>query len=74
MSERINDNEILRSLEHRLQYDHFRRRWDSNTVSQVCAALQRPISSKWQYITCTKFGHTVHVNFSFIFANLSCHH
>ena len=29
--------------EHRLWYDEFRRRWDSNSGSQVCAALQRPI-------------------------------
>ena len=63
MSERIcillNDNEILRELEHRLQYDEFRRRWDLNSVSQVCAALQRPIISKCQHSA--KFGNMVHV-------------
>ena len=61
MSERINDNEILRALEHRLRYDEFRRRWNSNSVSQVCAALQRPIISLCQHST--KFGNTVHVKF-----------
>ena len=34
-------------------------RWDSNSVSQVCAALQRPIISKCQHSA--KFGNTVHV-------------
>ena len=55
-----------RALEHSLRYDEFRRRWDS--VSQVCAALQRHIISKCQHST--KFGNTVHVKFSFIFAIL----
>ena len=55
-------------LEHRLRYDEFRRRWDSNSVSQFCAALQRPIVSKCQHST--KFGNTVHVKFSLIFAIL----
>ena len=55
----LNDNEILRALEYRLQYDKFRRRWDSDSVSQVCAALQRPIISKCQHSA--KFGNTVHV-------------
>ena len=72
MSERIciliNETETLRALEHRLRYDDFRRRWDSNSVSQVCAALQRPIISKCQHST--KFGNTVHVKFSLIFAIL----
>ena len=45
-----------------------RRRWDSKSVSQVCAALQRPIISKCQHST--KFGNTVHVKFSLIFAIL----
>ena len=27
---------------HRLRYDEFRRRWNLNSVSQVCAALNRP--------------------------------
>ena len=57
-----NDNQILRALEHRLQYDEFRRRWDSNSVSQVCAALQRPIISKCKHST--KFGNMVHVKVS----------
>ena len=52
-----NDNAILHALEHCLQYDEFRRRWESNSVSQVCAALQRPIVSKRQYST--KFGNMV---------------
>ena len=60
--------EILCVLEHRLRYDKFRRWWDSNSVSQVCAALQRPINSKCQHST--KFGNTLHVKFSLIFANL----
>ena len=72
MSERIcillNDNGILRALDYRLRYDKFRRRWDSNSVSQVCAALQRPIISKCQHST--KFGNTVHVKVSLIFAIL----
>ena len=67
MSERINDNEILRALEHRLRYDEFRRRWDSNSV-QICAALQRPIISLCQHST--KFDNTVHVQFSLIFSIL----
>ena len=41
---------------------------DSNSVSQVCAALQRPIISKCQHST--KFENTVYVKFSLIFANL----
>ena len=40
----------------------------SNSVSQVCAALQRPIISKCQHSA--KFGNTVHKKFSLIFANL----
>ena len=48
---------ILRVLEHRLRYDEFRCRWDSNSVSQVCAALKRPVISKCKYST--KFGNTV---------------
>ena len=71
MSERIcillNMKEILRALEHRLQYDESRRRWDSNSVSQICAA-QRPINSKCPQST--KFGNTLAVKFSLIFANL----
>ena len=67
-----NDNAILHALEHCLQYDEFRRRWESNSVSQVCAALQRPIVSKRQYST--KFGNMVHVKFSLIFANLCLYH
>ena len=57
-----NDNEILRALEYRLQYDEIRRRWVSNSVSQVCAALQRLIISKCQHSA--KFGNTVHVKAS----------
>ena len=38
-----------RALKHRLPYGVFRRRWDSNSVSLVCAALQRPIISKCQH-------------------------
>ena len=68
MSERINDKEILRALEHRLRYDEFRRRWHSNSVSQVCAALQRPIISLCPHST--KFENTVHVKFSLIFSIL----
>ena len=56
------------ALEHRLRYGEVRRRWDSNSVSQVCAALQRPIISKCQHSA--KFGNTVHIKFSIIFANL----
>ena len=41
---------------------------DSNSVSQLCAALQRPIISKCQHST--KFGNTVYVKFSLIFAIL----
>ena len=41
--------EILCELEHCLRYDEFRCRWDLNSVSQVCAALQRPIISKCQH-------------------------
>ena len=63
-----NNNEILCALEHRLGYGEFRRRWDSNSVSQVCAALQRPIVSKCQHSA--KFGNTVHIKFMLIFANL----
>ena len=51
-------------LDHRLRYDEFQRQWDSNSVSQVCDALQRAIISKCQYST--KFGNTVHVKFSLI--------
>ena len=51
----------------RLRYGKFRRRWDLNSVSQVCAALQRPIISKCQHSA--KFGNTVH-RFSLILANL----
>ena len=64
----LKDNGILRALEHRLRYDEFRRRWNSNSVSQVCAALQRPIISKCQHST--KFRNLVHVKFSLIFAIL----
>ena len=42
--------------------------WDSNSVCQVCAALQRPIISENQHST--KFGNTIHVKFSLIFAIL----
>ena len=52
----------------RLRYDKFWRPWDSNSVSQVCVALQRPIISKCQHSP--KFGNTVPVKFSFVFANL----
>ena len=52
-------NEILRALEHRLRYGEVPRRWDSNSVSQVCAALQ---ISKCQHSA--KFGNTVHIKFS----------
>ena len=55
-------NEILRALEHRLRYGEVPRRWDSNSVSQVCAALQIPIISKCQHSA--KFGNTVHIKFS----------
>ena len=68
MSNVHNNNEILRALEHRLRYGEFRRRWDSNLVSQVCAALQRPIISKCQHSA--KFLNTVDIKFSLIFANL----
>ena len=67
-----NNNEILRALEYRLRYGEFRRRWDSNSVRKVCAALQRPIISKCQHSKCqhsAKFGNTVHIKFSLIFAN-----
>ena len=64
----LNENEILRALEHRLRYDELRRRRDSNSVSQVCAVLQRPIISTCQHST--KFGNTVYVKFSLIFAIL----
>ena len=49
----------LRALEHRSRYDEFRRRWKVNSISQACAAHQRPIISKCQHST--KFGNTVHV-------------
>ena len=49
-------------------YGEFRRRWNSNSVSQVCAVLQRPIISKCQHSA--KFGNMVHIKFSLIFANL----
>ena len=72
MSERIsillNNNEITHALEHRLRYGEVRRWWDSNSVNQVCAALQRPIISKCQHSA--KFGNQVHIKFSHIFANL----
>ena len=42
-----------------MRYDEFRRQWDSNSVSQVCAVHQKPIISKYQHST--KFGNTVHV-------------
>ena len=51
-----------------LRYGEFRRRWDSNSVSQVCAAFRRPIISKCQHSE--KFGNTVHIKFSLIIANL----
>ena len=59
---------FLRAVEHRLRYDEFRRRRDSNSVSQLCAALQRPIISKCQHST--KFWNTEYVKFSLIFAIL----
>ena len=49
-------------------YEEFGRRWDANSVSQVCAALRRPIISRYQLSM--KFGNMVHVKFSLIFANL----
>ena len=58
---------FLRALEHRLRYGEFRRRWDSNSVSQVCSALQRPIISKCQHSE--KFGNTVHIKFSLSMQN-----
>ena len=58
----------IKKLEHPLGYGEFRRRWDSNSVPQVCAAFQRPIISKCQHST--KFGITVYVKCSLIFAIL----
>ena len=59
---------IIKFCAHWSLYDEFRRRWDSNSESQVCAALQRPIISKCQHSA--KFGNTVHIKFSLLFANL----
>ena len=37
---------IIKTITKLCAHDEFRRRWDLNSVSQVCAALQRPIISK----------------------------
>ena len=59
---------IIKTILKLCAHDEFRRVWDSNSVSQVCAALQKPIISKCQHST--KLRNMVHAKLSHIFANL----
>ena len=61
---------VIRTIMKLCTNDEFRRRWDSNSVNQVCAALQKPIISKCQHST--KLWNTVHVQLSHIFAKNLC--